>query len=327
MSNSVLDASALVRRRILITGASGCIGHYLCETFIQHTDDELFLVVRDPNKLKVPIDSRPGINIVQADLRNLERLSELLSTIHCAVLVATGWGDPELDITKTLELIQALNPQVCQQVVYFSTASILGRDEQVLPEAKSLGTEYVKAKALCYEKLMAMALAFPVFTVFPTLVVGGESSAPGVRHKPYSHLSSGLPEVLKWTKLLRFLKLEGSFHFIHAQDIATVVRHIVQHPASAPSHKLVLGNAAMTANEAIATLCTFTQKRIYFQLDLKPWLLNILIRLFNIQMGTWDYFCLRYRHFRYPNPVSPTTLNLEGYCPTLKDVLLKNALP
>jgi nucleoside-diphosphate-sugar epimerase len=321
MSNSVLDASALVRRRILITGASGCIGHYLCETFIQHTDNELFLVVRDPNKLQVPIDSRPGINIVQADLRNLEPLRELLSTIHCAVLVATGWGDPELDITKTLELVQALNPQVCQQVVYFSTASILGRDEQVLPEAKSLGTEYVKAKALCYEKLMAMALAFPVFTVFPTLVVGGDL------HKPYSHLSSGLPGVLKRTGILRFLKLEGSFHFIHAQDIATVVRHIVQYPELAPSQKLVLGNAAMTANEAIATLCAFTQKRIYFQLDLKPWLLNILIRLFNIQMGTWDYFCLSYRHFRYANPVSPTTLNLEGYCLTLKDVLLKSALP
>jgi nucleoside-diphosphate-sugar epimerase len=160
-------------RRILITGASGCIGHYLCETFIGHTDDELFLVLRDPQKLSIPVDSRPGIHVVQADLRNLEPLRDLLSTIHCAVLVATGWGDPELDIAKTLELIQALNPKVCQQVVYFSTASILGREEQLLPEAKKLGTEYVKAKAICYEKLMTMELAFPIFTVFPTLVVGG----------------------------------------------------------------------------------------------------------------------------------------------------------
>jgi nucleoside-diphosphate-sugar epimerase len=302
-------------RRILITGASGCIGHYLCETFIQHTDDELFLVLRDPQKLSVPINSRPGIHIVQADLRNIEPLRDLLSTIHCAILVATGWGDPELDITKTLDLIQALNPQVCQQVVYFSTASILGRDEQVLPEAKSLGTEYVKAKAICYEKLMAMELAFPVFTVFPTLVVGGAS------HIPYSHFASGLPEVLKWAGLIRFLKLEGSFHFIHAQDIATVVLQLVQHPELAPSQKLVLGNGAMTANEAIATLCTFANKRIYFQLDLKPWLVNVLIRLFNIQMGAWDYFCLRYRHFQYANPVSPKRFNQPVYCPTFKDVL------
>lgn len=308
----------MIRRRILITGASGCIGHYLCETFIGYTDDELFLVVRDPNKLQVPIDSRSGVNIVQADLRNLETLRELLSTIHCAVLVATGWGDPDLDITKTLELIQMLNPQVCQQVVYFSTASILGRDEQVLPEAKSLGTEYVKAKAICYEKLMAMELAFPVFTVFPTLVIGGAT------HKPYSHFASGLPEVLKWAALIRFLKIDGSFHFIHAQDIAAIVLQIVQHPELAPSHKLVLGNAAMTANDLIETLCTFAKKRIYFQLDLKPWLVSVLTRLFNIRMGDWDYFCLSYRHFQYANPVNPKTFNQTGYCPTFKDVLSQN---
>jgi nucleoside-diphosphate-sugar epimerase len=75
-------------RRILITGASGCIGHYLSEAFIDHTDDELFLVLRDPKKLSVPVDSRPGVHIVQADLRNIEPLHDLLSTIHCAVLGA-----------------------------------------------------------------------------------------------------------------------------------------------------------------------------------------------------------------------------------------------
>ncbi len=302
-------------RRILITGASGCIGHYLSETFIQQTDDELFLLLRDRHKLKVPIDQRPGVHIVEGDLRNVETLKELLSTIHCAVLVATGWGDPELDIDKTLELVQSLNPQVCQQVVYFSTASILGRDETVLPEAKTLGTPYVQAKAICYEKLMTLDLGFPVFTVFPTLVAGGDLN------KPYSHLSSGIPEVLKWSGLVRFLKTEGSFHFIHAQDIATVVLQLVQHPELAPSQKLVLGNESVTANEAIATICKFAQKPLYFQLDLTPWLVNLIIRLFKIQMGSWDYFCLNYRHFRYVNPVNPQTFGVERYCPTLTQVI------
>jgi nucleoside-diphosphate-sugar epimerase len=302
-------------RRILITGASGCIGHYLSETFIQHTDDELFLLLRDRNKFKIQTDRRPNVNITIADLRDVDGLRPLLSTIHCAILVATGWGDLELDVTKTLELIQALDPQVCQQVVYFSTASILGRDELVLPEAKTLGTDYVKAKAICYEKLMTLDLGFPVFAVFPTLVVGGD------RNKPYSHLSVGLPEVLKWSWLLRFLKTEGSFHFIHAQDIATVVLKLVQDPALAPSQKLVLGNDVVTVNEAIATLCEFAGQRIYFQFDLTPLLVNLLIRLFKIQMGAWDYFCLNYRHFNYAHPVNPQTFNESSYCSQLKDVL------
>jgi nucleoside-diphosphate-sugar epimerase len=305
-------------RRILVTGASGCIGHYLSEALFQHqqhSEDELFLIVRDLKKFRIPIPSSSKVHIVQADLREVDGLRDLLGTIHCAVLVATGWGDAELDVTKTLELLAALDPQVCRQAIYFSTASLLGREGAVLPEAMTLGTDYIRAKAQCYEKIQAIDFGFPVFTMFPTLVVGGDLN------KPYSHLSAGLPEVLKWTGLLRFLKLEGSCHFIHAQDIATVVLHLIQHPELAPSQTLVLGNPAMTANEAIAELCRTTHKRIYFQLDLTPWLANTLIRLFNIQMGSWDYFCLSYRHFQYANPVSPKTFGLKGAYPTLRDIL------
>lgn len=306
-------------KRILITGASGCIGHYLCEQFMQQSEDELFLLVRDPHKLRVATPFRPGIKLVVGDLHDLESYSALLTTITHAVLVATGWGDYDVDVTQTIGLIQALNPQVCQQVIYFSTASILGRDETVLPEAKSLGTPYIRAKAMCYEQLMALDLPVPLYTVFPTLVVGGSPT------KPYSHLSAGLPTVLRWAWLLRFLKAEGSFHFIHAQDIATVVGQLVQHPELAPTRNLVLGNPAMTANEAIATLCNFAHQRIYGQLDLTPWLVNWLIRLFNIQMGPWDYFCLKYRHFQYMNPVNPETFGYSSYAPTLDDVLVQLA--
>ncbi|MGB8698476.1 MAG: NAD(P)-dependent oxidoreductase [Thermosynechococcaceae cyanobacterium] len=313
-------------RRILITGASGCIGHYLSETFIRQTDDELFLVVRDPQKLQVPVDSRPGVHLVVADLRDEAALRSLLPTIHCAILAATGWGDFALDVTQTLALIQSLDPQVCQQVIYFSTASILGRDETPLPEAKTLGTDYIRAKAECFEKLTAMDCGFPIYTVFPTLVVGGESSATGVRHKPYSHFSSGVPEVLKWAGLIRFLKTEGSFHFIHAQDIATVVLQLVQHPDSAPSRQLVLGNEVVTVETAIATLCQVARKRIYGQIDLTPWLVNFLIRLFKIQMGPWDYFCLNYRHFCYAGAVNPRTFGLPSYCPQLSQVLQRGGV-
>ncbi|WP_310413618.1 NAD-dependent epimerase/dehydratase family protein, partial [Chamaesiphon sp. OTE_8_metabat_110] len=46
--------------RILVTGASGCVGHYISETLIQNTDHELFLFVRNPVKLQVDIKARPG---------------------------------------------------------------------------------------------------------------------------------------------------------------------------------------------------------------------------------------------------------------------------
>ncbi|MDE5120331.1 MAG: SDR family oxidoreductase, partial [Trichodesmium sp. St19_bin1] len=40
-------------KRIFITGASGCIGHYIVEFLIQNTHHELYLLVRNPDKLKV----------------------------------------------------------------------------------------------------------------------------------------------------------------------------------------------------------------------------------------------------------------------------------
>lgn len=307
-------------RRILLTGASGCIGHYVSEALIHHaltTGDELFLVIRDLKKFRLPVPSNPNVHIVQADLRDVEGLRDLLVTIDCAVLVATGWGDVELDVTKTLELLQTLDPQVCRQVIYFSTASLLGRDGEVLPEASSLGTDYIRAKAQCYKKLLAMNLGFSVVTLFPTLIVGGDDQ------KPISHLSAGLPEVRKWAGLLRFLKTEGSCHFIHAQDIAKVVLYLIQHPEQALSQKLVLGNAAITVNEAIAEVCKAANKGIFLQLNLTPWLTNLLIRVFRIQMGAWDYFCLSYRHFQYENPVNPQTFGLKSAYPTLHDVLNK----
>ncbi|MGB3558972.1 MAG: SDR family oxidoreductase, partial [Geitlerinemataceae cyanobacterium] len=46
-------------KRIFITGASGCIGQYITETLIQNTQHELYLLVRNPDKLKIKLDVRP----------------------------------------------------------------------------------------------------------------------------------------------------------------------------------------------------------------------------------------------------------------------------
>ncbi|MEL7053822.1 MAG: NAD(P)H-binding protein, partial [Cyanobacteria bacterium J06588_5] len=81
--------------RIFITGASGCIGHYLVETLIENTDHELFLMMRNPAKLKVPTDSREGIHVLKGDMREVAQFADLLNTMDTAILVATSWGDPK----------------------------------------------------------------------------------------------------------------------------------------------------------------------------------------------------------------------------------------
>ena len=313
-------------KKIFITGASGCIGHYMTETLIQETNHELYLLVRNPDKLKFDSKSRPGINILQGDMRDIEQYAELLQTIDVAILAATAWGGTQevfdVNVAKTLRLIQLLSPQTCQQVIYFSTASILGNDNNLLKEAGELGTDYIRSKYECMTQLSELQHLPPITALYPTLVLGGDAK------KPVSHLSSGIPQVAKWIGLIRWLKADGSFHFIHGADIATVVNYLVEHPATSdePRH-FVLGNSPVTANQAVEQACAYLNKTIFFRITLSLGLANFFIWLFRIQLAAWDRFCISYRHFTYQNFVNPETIGLPSYCGTIADMLKTSGIP
>jgi nucleoside-diphosphate-sugar epimerase len=299
--------------RILVTGASGCVGHYVSETLIQNTDHELFLFVRTPAKLQVDITARPGIHVIQSDM--------------------AGWGGQEafdINYTKTHILLDLLDPQVCQQVIYFSTESVLDRENKLLPEAGKIGTDYIMSKHQCLAKLTqarnaadgANNIAKKVTAVFPTLVFGGDDK------KPYSFLSADLPNVAKYAGLLQWFSADGSFHFIHGKDIAEVVRHLIAHPEIADKfdRRLVLGNKLVIADAGIREICAYFGKKSPFQIPLSISLANFFIKLFKIQMAEWDRFCLDYRHFSHANPVSPATFGLPGYAPTITDIFRTRGL-
>jgi len=312
-------------KRILVTGASGCIGHYVTEALIQETDHELYLLVRNPSKLRLDTQSRPGITVLQGDMREIGQFADLLKTIDSAVLAATAWGGADLfetNVNKTIELLNLLAPGVCQQVIYFSTASVLDRNNQLLKEAGELGTDYIRSKYDCLCQLSKLAIAPQTTIVFPTLVLGGDAQ------KPYSHLSSGLPDFVKWMDLIRFFKADGSFHFIHGRDIAQVVRYLIDHPPQLNEpHQLVLGQERLTVNQAVEEICAYLDKKIYFRIPLYLSLANLLIVLLRLQMAAWDRFCLRNPHLSHKNPVNPASLGLQNYCATISDVLKIGGIP
>ncbi len=305
-------------KKVFVTGASGCIGHYIAESLIRETDYELFFLVRNINKIKFDYQEREGINIIEGDLLKIEDLKELLSTINIAILAATAWGDSEItyqtNVVKTLELLNLLNPNVCEQVIYFSTASILGNDNKLLPEAGTIGTDYIQTKYECFTRLKDLEIYPKTTTIFPTLVFGGDEN------KPYSHLSSGLPEIAKLINLIRWFTADGSFHFIHGEDIATVVTYLVKNKLD-KFQELVLGNTPVTAAQAIQEICQYLHKKIYFQIPLSMTLANFFIKVFNVQMAEWDRFCLKYRHFIYQKYVNPATFNLQPYCSNINQLM------
>jgi nucleoside-diphosphate-sugar epimerase len=306
-------------KRILVTGASGCIGHYITEALIKNTNHELFLLVRNPSKLQVDTQVRPGITVLQGDMQKISDFADLLPTIDTAVLTATAWGGEQtfdINVFKTIELIKLLDPERCEQVIYFSTASVLDRYNQPLKEAGEIGTDYIRSKYDCLNRMSQLAMASKITTVFPTLVLGGDAN------KPYSHLTSGIPEVTKYINLIRFLNADGSFHFIHGRDIATAVQYLIDSPPKVTEpHRFVLGQEQLTVNQAIAEVCAYLGKKIYFRIPLSLSLANLIIALFRIQMAAWDRFCMNYRHFTYDKVINPGSFGLPNYCATMSDIL------
>ena len=313
-------------KRIFITGASGCIGHYMSEALIKNTNHELYLLVRNPDKLQFDYQARSGIHILQGDMCRIEEYSDLLlKDINVAILAATAWGGKgktyDVNVVKTLALINMLNPKICERVIYFSTASILDRHNQLLLPASQFGHDYIRTKYQCFAQLDKQAIAAKIIAVFPTLVFGG------AKDKPYSHLSAGINDVTKWISLIRWFSLDGSFHFIHAQDIAGVISYLVEHPEFTPAKeaegvdRLILGNRAITVDRAIAEISQYFGKKTYLRFPLYIWLANIFIKIFRIQMDSWSRFSLDYRHFTYTNPVTPANFGSVNYCSSVAELM------
>jgi nucleoside-diphosphate-sugar epimerase len=303
-----------------MTGASGCIGHYILELLLQVERYEIYLLLRHPEKLRLSVVDHPKIHILQGGLADIDRYADLVPTMQMAILTAAAWGGDEdyvlgTNVHHNLRLMSMLDPDRCQQVIYFSTASILAQNCQPLPEAGTLGTDYIRSKYECHQRLPELAIYPKITTVFPTLVFGGD------KDKPYSFISAGLKDVTRWVGLVRFFQADAGFHFAHAQDIATVVNYLLEHPSEAGYREFVLGNPPLSVNQAVEQISDYFSQRIWFRVPLSLGLANLLIKVFRVQMAPWDYFCLQYRHFVYQGAISPATFGMAPYCATLDDLL------
>ena len=322
--------------RILVTGASGCVGQYISRWLLDHSQDDLLLWLRDPSKLTAVPADHPRIKLLVGDLRDTDRFAADLGTVNRVIHTATAWGDPEraeqVNVLAVKRMLQLLNPAVLEQIIYFSTASILDRHLKPLPEAIAYGTEYIQTKARCLEDLERHPLADRIIAVFPTLVFGGR--VDGTSPFPTSYLTEGLAEASQWLWLARWLRADASFHFIHAEDIARICGQFAtnphtsnREPGQGALRRVVMGQKAIAVDDAVATLCRWRGVARTPGIPLWPWLIETLIRVLPIEVNAWDRFSIRQRHFIH-DPVSPPErFGGTSHAPTLETVLSDSGLP
>ena len=322
--------------RILITGASGCVGQYTTSWLLNNSNAELLLWLRDPGKLTAVSADHPRIQLLVGDLRDADRFADELASVSRVIHTATAWGDPEraqqVNVVAVKRMLSLLDPSVIEQITYFSTASILDRHLQPLTEALAYGTEYIQTKAQCLKDLEQHPLAEKIVAVFPTLVFGGR--VDGSSRFPTSYLTEGLLEASKWLWLARFLRADASFHFIHAADIAAICGHLATNPHQRNSEpgqgavrRIVMGQKAISVNEAVACLCRWRGLRRTPGVPLWPWLIETLIRVLPIEVNAWDRFSIRQRHFIHEPVTQPERFGDTSHAADLESVLLDSGLP
>lgn len=323
--------------RILITGASGCVGQHIAAQLYRDTDAELLLLLRDPTKLTAVPAHDPRITLLVADLRELTPHAGAIATATRVIHTATAWGDPQramaVNVAAVKQLLAFTSPEWLEQVIYFSTASVLNRSLELLPEALSEGTEYIQTKALCLQQLEQHPLAERIVAIFPTLVFGG--AVAGQSPFPTSYLTAGLLEACRWLWLAKWLRADASFHFIHAADIAQVCVHLVTTPHQANPEpgqgdlrRLVLGQPAISVNDTVNQLCHWRRSwRPPLGLDLSGWLIAALIKWLRIELNGWDRFSIQQRHFVHEPVSPPERFGLVSHAPSLAAVFEQARLP
>ncbi len=324
------------KSKILITGASGCVGQYTATWLLENSDAELFLWLRDPRKLSSIPKNHPRVRLLVGDLRQANIFANDLSEVTRVIHTATAWGDPyraeQVNVIAVKKLLKLLNPELIEQIIYFSTASILNKHLQPLPEAFLYGTEYIQTKAKCLQELEKHPFAERIIAVFPTLVFGGR--VDGKSNFPTSYLTEGLKEASQWIWLARWLKADSNFHFIHAADIAFICGNLATNPHTQNSEpgqsalrKLVMAQPSISLNQAIDEIRKWKGLKKTPQIPLWGWLIEALIKVLPIQISDWDRFSISQRHFVHDPITPPEKMGGTSHARTLEQILANSGLP
>jgi len=294
-------------KNIFITGSAGCVGHYLIDELLKESDNKLYLLIRDPQKAKFDLSK---VELIHDDFRNIKKYSGLLKEMDAVVHLLADWGTQVGNFDATIDLFESLDPSRCKKVIYFSTASILDKDNRPDPQVLKCGTEYIKGKYRMYEYLKNSPLFDRTDILFLTWVLGGDG-----RH-PYSHAATALRSAIKWLWLIRFFSSDLRFHYIHAADIASITALLLKKGGAS---EYTLGNKVITAGELVKELCAYFRVASPFRLNLTKRTADLIGRLFNKKLGDWDKYCLKTYHQEY-RTVDPSVFGLERRYPQLKKI-------
>lgn len=242
--------------KVVVFGAGGCVGGWVCEELSQQNDIEVVACVRKwASAVRV---ARRGVEITQTDLEDDTKLPAILAGAGAVVNATMPPSPREPDLTKKLYL--ACVKAGVRRFIQFSSAAVYGNhtgdiDENVAPAPIS---DYGRGKAEMENHLREAAATAntQVFIFRPSIIYGPFSEAWTVRF---------VERVVKgrWRSLGR--AGEGTCNLVHAHDVAKAVTAAATADIAPGLHLLNLnGSEIVSWNEYIERLgdALGTQNRV-----------------------------------------------------------------
>ncbi|WPP53165.1 NAD-dependent epimerase/dehydratase family protein [Catalinimonas niigatensis] len=216
---------------VLVTGATGLIGSYICRKLIA-SGYVIKALKREYSDLKLVQDIQHQITWINGDLLHLSEMSEYLQgirqVIHCAAVVSYASKDEELmqqvNVESTANLINASIKHQVDCFLHISSVAAIGKDKlSNLSTEETQWTDGEKTTAYARSKHQSelevwrgWAEGLNTVIINPSLVLG-----PGDWKKSST-------QIFKYVWEENSFYTEGIVNYVDVRDVAEIVLRLLQ---------------------------------------------------------------------------------------------------
>ncbi len=211
---------------ILVTGASGIVGHFVVKTLLEQ-GHKVRATRRAGSNLERLAAYQDNLEWVEADVLDVTALNKAYEgverVVHCAALVSFHQEDKKammaVNVEGTANMVNLALEHGVKKFVHVSSVAALGRkpgidviDENIAWEESDNNTNYAKSKHLGeMEVWRAHAEGLPVAIVNPSIVLG-----PG-------DWNSSSMQLFKYVKQGRMFYPAGTMNYVDVRDVAQII--------------------------------------------------------------------------------------------------------
>jgi nucleoside-diphosphate-sugar epimerase len=242
--------------RVLVTGASGFVGGFLCEHLAAH-DYDVIRVSRKPVTAEYPSDGGCEIFVPSIDSRSdwdgkLLGIDVIVHLAAKAHVMKTGRGSKladfrEVNVAGTAKLVRAAGAAGVRRIVYLSTIKVNGESTGASPFTSDQAPKPVdpygisKYEAECVLRKLEQKFGVEVVIIRPPLIYG--SGVKGNLKSLSAAIEAGIPLPLGAIRNRRDL--------VSIYNLCDLIRVCIEHEDAVGRTFLVADNEALSTAELV----------------------------------------------------------------------------